>query len=401
MSNIRRRKRIKTFFPVLFSCLLWIGSTGNAFAKPFLLGRESAAPLWTTRSLLETHDRLAADLPAAGGKLLILSRTDFISSLLLPLKEEGLLKNCILVLPFDNVLTQARLVTLLATLKQDGVGESDRAGFTLDNGTFHGKIGGMPVTFTTLPGIPDKVDLRVVAIESAFFQDMQNAIKNPMTVLARKLLLTFRDRQVETSSLLLLDAVGRSDYPLELGYLEGLYREMLTDPDRFATGFPPKWGDFVAAELAYFFSQYPEAFEHYKKFLEQGQNDPSTCIKIAMMAIRDLDVPFALQWVNRAVSTDPLYRRAYAEIAEYLFGKNMFDQAERVILAGLAKYPKDPLLATGLATFYVARGEAALESGDTESAKDHFMAAAEVGGADREIVEKARKLMNSPSKAKD
>ncbi|HEY5995931.1 MAG TPA: hypothetical protein VIU29_02875, partial [Candidatus Deferrimicrobiaceae bacterium] len=255
--------------------------------------------------------------------------------------------------------------------------------------------------FATLSTFPEDASGGVVAIETAFFQDMQNEVRNPTVTLARRLMATFRERRVAAASAILLDSLGRADYPLELGYLAGLFREMLSSPDKFASGLPAKWGDFASAELARFFSQYPEALELYKKFLDQEGNEPSTCVKIARMAIRDLDVPFALQWVNRAASSDPLYRRAYPELAEYLYGKDMFDQSERVIRAGLAKFPKDPILATGLARFLVARGEAALEKDDPQFAEANFREAMQVEGADPDIVEKASRLMKSPRPARD
>lgn len=355
-----------------------------------------AATLQVARGLSESRERLAAALEAGGRRLLLLSRTNFLRLLILPLRREGRLDECVVVLPADDALTEGKVGVLLEAMKYDGVSDADRAGFTIDNGTFRGRIEGMPVVFATLGTLPAGNGVpRVVAIEDAFFQDMRNEVRSPVTALVRKLNSTMHARHVASTGMVLLDTSDRPDSPLEDGYLTLLFREALSSPALFAERLPPKWEAFAAGELARYFAQYPEAFDAYRRFLEAQPDEASTCFKIAMMAIRDLDVPFALQWINRAAAADPRYRRGFAELAAYLFGKDMFDPAERVIRAGLARFPKDPVLATGLANFHIARGEAARESGDSELAAANFRSAAEVEGADREAREKANRLLKA------
>jgi tetratricopeptide (TPR) repeat protein len=218
-----------------------------------------------------------------------------------------------------------------------------------------------------------------------------------MVDLAWKLVLTLADRRISANRAVLFDAVGRADFPLEQGYLATLMREMLSDPGRFSDMLPEKWKMLKAAESAYFFAQYADGMALYRRYLEAAPGDASACYKIAMMAMRDLDVDMSLQWVNKAVEADPLYKRAYSETGGYLFRKDLQDAAERVLLAGLDRFPKDPLLATNLAALYLSRGEAFREAGETGAAAEFFALAADVEGADPPMRERAKTMADSLS----
>ena len=362
------------------------------------LGSEPVSRLLTAKTQAAAGDLLKRELPGAGGRLLLVSPHDYLPELLLPLRRSGILAELVVVLPFDNVLAQGHLDDLRAYLAKNGAAEDDRKSLAIDNGVIRGRLDGMSLTLCPLTAIPGPAADPLVVLDTAFFPAVyRNEVKTPMLELARKLILTLRDRGVGAKTVLIFDAVGRPDFPLEHGYLASLLGEMLSDPGRFSGSPPEKWRLLAAADHSNFFSQYPDAMMLYKRYLGMAPNDASACYKIALMAMRDLDVDMSLQWVNRAVEADPLYARVFSEIAGRLHRKELFEDAERVLLAGLSKFPKDPLFATNLSALYVSRGEALREAGETAAAGDYFRMAAETEGADPALRERAGKMADAPA----
>jgi len=170
---------------------------------------------------------------------------------------------------------------------------------------------------------------------------------------------------------------------------------MITAPGDFTNTPPEKWRILEAAETAFFFAQYAEGMTLFKEYLDKMPTDASACYKIALMAIRDLDVDLSLHWLVKAVEADPLYLRGFSEVAGYQFRKEMYEGAERVLLSGLSKAPKDPLLATNLSALYLSRGEAFREAGETGTALEFFSLAAGMEGAEPSVRDRARSMAGS------
>jgi len=362
-----------------------------------VVGRDPAV-VSTARSQREAKAALEKGLPGAGGRALLVSPHDYLGTLLLPLHKAGVLKELVGLLPHDNVLTDGHLDELRGFLEKGGVAEEDRKGFRLESGSIRGGIEGMPVLISTLTTLPKLEGEYLVVLDTAFLQAIyRNEVKTPMVDLARRLMLTLADRNVRGDVVVLFDAVGRADFPLEQGYLAPLLREMTSSPKDFTGSLPEKWRILAAAETSFFFSQYAEGMTLFKEYLGRMPADASACYKIALMAIRDLDVDLSLHWLVKAVEADPLYLRGFQEVAGYLFRKEMFEGAERVLLSGLSQRPKDPLLATNLAALYLSRGEAARESGEADAAREFFRLAAGVEGAEASMRERARTLAEPPS----
>lgn len=361
-----------------------------------VVGRDPLPSISTARTQQDAKERLEKGLPAAGGRLFLVSSHDYLGGLLLPLRKAGILKELVVLLPYDSVLTDAHLGQMREFLEKGGVPERERKELRLENGSFRGAIEGMPIVISTLTGLQKQEGEFLIVFDTAFLPAIyKNEVKTPMVDLAWRLLLTLSQRKVSGKAAVIFDAVGRPDFPLEHGYLAGLLREMLSAPGDFAAGPPEKWRILQAAETAFFFSQYSDGMILYKKFLGKEPGDASACYKIAMMATRDLDVELALHWLVRAAEADPLYRRAFSEVAGYLFRKELFEGAEQVLLSGLSRFPKDPLLATNLSSLYLSRGEAAREAGDNAAARELYSLAAGVGGAEAGIAERAKSMADS------
>jgi hypothetical protein len=387
------KSRTAMTLPAFVLLLPWVVSA--SFADAGVVGRDPVA-VSIARSQQEAMTALEKGLPGAGGRALLVSPHNYLGTLLLPLRKAGLLKELVVLLPHDNVLTDGRLDELRGFLEKGGIPEGDRKGLRLENGSVRGAIEGMPVRISTLTALPKQEGEFLVVLDTAFLPAIyKNEVKTPMVGLARRLAVTLADRNVRGTSVVIFDAVGRADFSLEQGYLAALLREMLAAPAGFKDDLPEKWKILGAAETAYFFAQYSDGMALYKEYLGKAPGDASACYKIAMLAIRDLDVDLALHWLVKAAEADPLYRRAFSGVAGYLYRKELFEGAERVLLSGLSKAPEDPLLATNLSVLYMSRGEAARQTGDAGTARDFFSLAAGVEGAEQQIRDRARSLAGS------
>jgi hypothetical protein len=375
--------------------LLLMGAIFATFADAGVVGRDPV-PVSIARSQQEAKAALEKGLPGAGGRVLLVSPHDYLGTLLLPLRKAGLLKELVVLLPHDNVLTEGHIEELRGFLEKGGIPEGDRKGLRLENGSIRGTVEGMPVRISTLTGLPKQEGEFLVVLDTAFLPAVyKNEVKMPMVGLARRLAVTLADRNVRGKSIVIFDAVGRADFPMEQGYLASLLREMVGAPGDFTSDLPEKWKILGAAETAYFFSQYSDGMVLYKEYLGKAPGDASACYKIAMLAVRDLDVDLALHWLVKAVEADPLYRRAFSEVAGYLFRKELFEGAERVLLSGLSMFPKDPLCSTNLSALYMSRGQAAREAGDAQTARDLFFLAAGIEGAEQQMRDRARSMAES------
>jgi len=362
-----------------------------------VVGRDPAV-VSTARSQQEAKAALEKGLPEAGGRVLLVSPHDYLRTLLLPLRRSGALKELVVLLPHDNALTGGHLEELREFLEKGGIPERDRKTLRLENGSVRGTIEGMPVLVSTLTALPKQEGEFLVVLDTAFLPAIyKNEVKTPMVGLAIKLARTLASRNVTAGKVLILDALGRPDFPLEHGFLPHLLKELIEDPGSFSRGLPERWAALAAADHAYFFAQYPEAVTQYREYMDLvGRVDPSACYKVALMTLRDLDVAMTLQWINKAAASDNLYRRAYGEAAEYLFRKELYEQAERILKGGLERFPGDPPLATALAALYIQRAETLRDTGDEQGGLAYLQMASEVEGASPLIKERLRSLARPP-----
>lgn len=377
--------------PALALLLPWTVFPGIVDAG--VVGRDPVANVAAARSQREARDVLEKRLPGAGGRVFLVSPHDYLGTLLLPLRRAGALKELVVLLPHDNVLADVHLDELRGFLAKEGVAEEDRKRLRLESGSIRGEIEGLRVRISTLTAMPKQEGDFLVVIDTAFLPEVyKNEVKTPMMTLARRLMLTLADRNVRGDVVVLFDAVGRADFPLEQGYLAPLLREMIATPRDFTNTPPEKWRILAAADTAYFFSRYAEGMTLFKEYLARMPTDASACYKIALMAIRDLDVDLSLHWLGKAVGADPMYLRGFSEVAGYLFRKELYEGAERILLSGLSQRPNDPLLATNLSALYLSRGESARESGEADAAREFFRLAAGVEGAEPSLRERARSM---------
>jgi tetratricopeptide (TPR) repeat protein len=385
----------KTFrCSILSISAMFIGMAFGTGASAGRIGLDPPKRVQVVQSDKELKAVLDATLSGSEGKMFVLSQKNYMQDIHLPQARAGLLKDLAILLPTDKALNESVLPEIRHNLAESGMTQMDLQTFAFDNGLFRGFAGHVPVRIFPLNRIPEMSDGRVLLVldPMILLASYRNEQKTPITELARKLIVTLRDKKVVSDDIVLIDPEPIDDLTLRYGYLALLLREMIESPGTFGDSIPAKWEILQQAEYAYSFARYPEAMNLYRSYLDKMPNDASACYKIAMMAARDLDGLTALQWLNKSAAVDARYRRGYVEAADYFEKKDMQEAAEQILLGGVSSYPKDSRLATSLAVLYVSEGQKAWESGDTEGAAEYFEMATSLQAADAVIKEKARKL---------
>lgn len=383
---------VRSFLGMTLGFMAIIGCFGvSASEAAPIAGKDPLAPVREVRSSTELRTGLEALLPAAKGRLMILSPSAWLSDPCLPLYRIGALSEVVAVLPGVKPLDGKSLDELRERLGQLGVSIPDRGGFALDNGLIRGRIEGMSLTVCSLPTIPSGGNPFVLAVDTAFFPEIySNEATLPMIDVVGKVVVTLRARGIGAASAIIVDALPQPDFPLEHGDLALLLREMLSNPALFAEKLPDKWLLRRDADLTYFFSQHEEGRKLYGLWSTLEPRDGSAHFRIAMMSARDLDVVGALKGLADAVNVDRNYGRGYLAVAGYFAGKEIYDAAERVLAAGLLRLPGDAALSTGMAEFLVTRGDALSDAGQKEEADAFYRRAAGIDRASESIRALAR-----------
>jgi tetratricopeptide (TPR) repeat protein len=370
---------------------LLLSAAGRGSSTAAVLGADPVPETTVVRLLDEALKALEASLPRSAGRLLLLSQYPNMSDLILPLKGKGALKELVVLLPSEKPLGADALDGIRLSLADEGVSPTDIETFAFDNGVIRGTLGGIPCSLSALPGIPADPRPCTLVIDTHFLLGVyKSEASMPMVELARKLIVTLRSRKIDASFVLLLDAVLRADFPLEHADLAMMLREMAVLPNDFNEMLPEKWRMRKRADLLYFFLQTEEASDLYRKWLALEPRDASAPYRLALLAARDLDVDRSLRWMNRAASEDPAFKRGYQELARLFGEKKRPEAAERILWSGLAKFPKDPLLSTSLAGYFLGAGDAASSKGAGKEAEEYYRKAATLDGADPGVRDEAK-----------
>ncbi len=377
---------------ILLAVVLTAPGGGTAAA---VLGKDPVAETGVVRSPREALGAMEKALPRPAGRLLLLSQYLYMSDLILPLRDKGLLKELIVVLPSERPLGPGALDGIRLSLAGEGVPPSDLDTFAFDGGVIRGTLRGVPVFLSALPGIPADRGPYSVVIDTFFLLGVYKSEASlPMVDLAGKLFVTLRSRRVDATSVTILDGTRRPDFPLEHGDLAMLLREMAASPNRFGDTLPEKWRLRKRADLLDFFMQSEEASGLYREWNALEPRDGSAAYRIALIAARDLDADLALRWIDRAASVDVAFGRGYLEIAMIFKGKKRLEAMGRILEYGLGKFPKDGMLATALAEFFVVLGDEASGKGATVDATGYYRKAVQLEGADDRVRSEAKSRLN-------
>jgi hypothetical protein len=390
MKHFTRQSLIRKYGLAFAGCFLLFVSHAHAG----LVGAEPVARTFAIRTVADGVAELEKSLASVDGNLLVLAQRNVTREFILPVVRSGKARRVDVVLPFAKDPSDSEVDEIRANLVRNGITDMDAMTLKNSKGIISGFIGKVPIRFMSLPRIPDMGEDKVaVLVDPAFIlASYRDETRTPVTELARKLVLTLRDRHVRADDVFMIEPDSLDDITMRYGFMGSLLKDMLLHPEAYKENLPERWRLLQEAEYAQSYAQYPDALRLYREYLKAVPDDASACYKIAMMAARDLDEKMALQWANNADRIDPRYARAYLEIADFFEKKGMADLTENFIVAALSNHPTDTRLASTLAAFYLTQGKRAQSGGDSEAATEYFTLAAEVNGADPSIREMAGKL---------
>jgi tetratricopeptide (TPR) repeat protein len=337
-------------------------------------------------------------LGGTAGRLAAFCAPDSLFPVLSPLLAGTSLRDLVVVLPTENPMSPAMGEEILSFLEDGRVAAGDRGAFRQEEGAFVGRIGGTAVSFRPLASLPRFEEARSLLVDPLFFQELyRNEVKTPMVGIVRKWGATLVEKGLASRPVVLLDEPERADFPLELGWLPRMLREVHASPSSFADSLPGKWATFAEAERMRYFEQSRQAAELYESYLEGDPSDPSAYLLLARLAARDGDVTEARRRIDQASSIDRAYRRGYGELAAFLLGKSEEERAVEALEGGLSRFPADPGLSTFLAGTLLQRGERKAAAGDANGARRDFEAVSRLAGADPALAARARELLGTDS----
>ncbi len=376
---------------ILLAGIAWEGNSHGG-----IIGKDPPSNVRSERSVEAILSGIGGRIEDCGGRLLSIGSRTFLSELYLPLARSGRLKELFLLIPGGEAMKPDEVTGIRERLAEAGVSRTNQETFRLEDGSVRGVMNGVSVRIFPVTRVPAGVGKgAVVFIDPEFLLSLyRNEVGTPVVELARKLVVTLRDRGVRSEDVFLASLPPSDDASLRYAFLEILLREMIASPATFEESLPEKWEILQKAETASFFAQSAEAALLYRRYLEIEPRDASACYKIAMAAVRDLDDDLALHWLHRAAAIDARFVRGFMSASDYLAKRRLFDPAERILRAGTAAFPRNGPLSTAFAAFLLMRGESTLARGNAAGAQEYFGMAAAVEGADRAVVDAAKRRLD-------
>jgi hypothetical protein len=304
--------------------------------------------------------------------IVLFSPDDHLADLFLPLHREKKISALMVVVPSENSLTGENLAAWRSYISTLSPGSDNL--FLLREGTLDGFL----VRVVSVKDWKGKPGNGPVILDLAFLLAMyQNEIRTPFVDLPRKFLSTLDDRKVDISRIRPW-VVRRDLIPLAYGYLPKLIGEMVQTPSAFRKDLPRKWRELRRAEYLAFFSANEEAIPHFEKYRKEEPEDPSILFKLAQMHFVDREIERGMRYLHRAFKADAYYIRGYSESALNFFRKGEFENAERVLRAGLLSDPQNPDLKQGLGRILLEQAKKLLPE-NLSAAEERFSEAASVG----------------------
>ncbi len=324
-------------------------------------------------------DALRAEIgvaPAAARDVLLFSPDDHLADLFLPLRRENWVDSFVLVVPSESPISDENVAAwkdYAGTLSPG----ADNA-FILRDGGLEGMIEGLSVRIAGIRDWQRGPGRGPVILDLAFLVAMyKDEVRTPFVDLPRKFMATLEDRKVDPSRLRLWIA-DRAGIPLAWGYLPRLAEEVARNPSAFRGEIPAKWNALRHGEYLAFFGAHEEAAARFEEYLKDAPEDPAVLFRLAQLGFLDREIERGLGFLRRACKADAYYVRGYAESALRFFRRAEFEDAERIVRAGLLIEPSSLELKEGLAHALLGQAKVLL-SGDAALAEARFSEIAALG----------------------
>lgn len=285
------------------------------------------------------------------GEALFFSSGDRLEELL-ALRKEGKLSAATVVLPVETPFREDELPSWNAHVARVSPGTENA--FVFRAGAFVGNVEGLAVRIVPAREWREPAPSGPVILDLAFLlAGFQDESRTPFVSIPRNYAAFLEERKVDPSRVAIW-VEERGAIPLERGYLPELAAAVLRDPASFRRGLPPKWQALQLGEYMAYLGFGEQAVAHLEAYLKEDPAEPSVLYRIALLRLVDRETDRALRYLHRAFEADPFYIRGYAAAAFVLYRKGEFDDAERILRAGLHLVPDFPDLKAGMGRTLVA-----------------------------------------------
>lgn len=206
-----------------------------------------------------------------------------------------------------------------------------------------GTINGIPVYICNLRDIPAIDGDAILAVDLAFFTILyKDEVKTPFMELFASFMQTLAGSGLKVSDAVISYSTSRDVVPLEQRFIGGYLEKFLSEPETLSEGPPAAW--LLRSQGMYHetFFQVEEALEAYSKAVDAAPQDASLRFDLALAYFSNKNVDRMKEELDRAVTLDRGYYRAYITYGKYFSDKGLTLAAEDFAEEAIKANPDDP-----------------------------------------------------------
>lgn len=248
---------------------------------------------------------------------------------------------------FRKQLTDARLAT-----------EREADGFILDQGTFKGKVHGIPLTAAPSSGLVSVDQPLLLHIDVDYFKPLyKGEIKTPLYPLMVETLNSIKNKGWKAAAATVSLSNLGSGLSLRTRFLGKDLAEILRNPQVLNEPIPMQWEQRANALYLENFMQKGNIRELYQKMEQDDPADPSVKYALYHVARQFNEGDEALEYLRQAVQIDPVYALEYPILADLAMEKQKPERAVDMLKLARAARPDDPFILMQLARTCINAGQ--------------------------------------------
>lgn len=247
-----------------------------------------------------------------------------------------------------------------------------------EGGGFFATVAGVETTILPIERWKGEGTGALLVIDLPFIVSLfVDETRSPFPDLPGAVIKALDERKIDIGAAVLFLA-DRSDLPLDREYLVTLSEEAFSDPKRFKEELPAPWTHLRSGENLVFVGLLTRAADRFELFLKERTNEVSVLYRLALGRLLEGETEMGLRYLHSAADKDPYFSRGFAGASFSLYVKERYDEAERVLRAGLHREPNDPDLKTGLARVTFAQAKKMIPF-DREGAEVRYSEIGKIG----------------------
>lgn len=265
--------------------------------------------------------------------------------------EQGYFSRLVWIFPSSDATLQLNLEQFRRQLLDAGlVSTTEAETLQLANGTFHGRVAGIPFVAapsTTLPKLQGAV---VLHLDLSYLQRLyKGEIKTPLYPLLGQTLQSLQGAGYDALAVTLSLSNLEGGIPLASRFVGFDLATIFSQPAILKDGPPAHWAQRASALYLENFFKKDEVRDIYQKLEQRRPDDPS--IKYALYSVsREFkEGDKALSYLADAVRIDPAYGLEYQVLAQLARDKNLPDQELRMLLLASNALPSNPFFKLAIA----------------------------------------------------